>query len=523
MQARYLIIWIGLLSGCAATKTLRPADQNSLGLVTDERCGSVFQTTDDAILSAARNYHSSVDDRNAFLATETQAIAHVSDAQRPCWASAYEHHEKYDLFYAEFDDEGNATDVASGGEFQDSQLHFIESTLSDMVAKLDTSVTGLNIVVFTHGWHGSASATDDYSVELKAILEDLTDQDEAIRGHRRFGGDSHKDASKAFRTVGIELAWRGDSVVLPPKLWDVWDRKVAAQTISGGSVQELLAFLNQVYVDRSCKSVSRGTVTQENCGDVHLLSLGHSYGALINFRALAPRLESGLNVDQCERISGFGDMTILLNPAFEAQRYRALFNTALNRPVLRGDYLNNSGPPQNCKTTSGEAYAGAQIPMLVTLQSAGDTATGTWMPLFLRIAQPFASTLSVQEAREENHALGWVDAFQTHTLDFNSDDNAKDSCLNDAPSFCPFAERRFGPKNTDQADPNGRIPLILNYTPGGKSAESLPAFFPLWSVKVNKQIMHDHDDIWNPQIVWLINRLFQDAYVQSEVKAGRLN
>jgi hypothetical protein len=44
---------------------------------------------------------------------------------------------------------------------------------------------------------------------------------------------------------------------------------------------------------------------------------------------------------------------------------------------------------------------------------------------------------------------------------------------------------------------------------------------PLWSVAVDKNIMYDHDDFWNPEIVRLISLLFEDAYVQSERLHGQ--
>ncbi len=188
---------------------------------------------------------------------------------------------------------------------------------------------------------------------------------------------------------------------------------------------------------------------------------------------------------------------------------------------MRGAYLGDFALSHDCKTPPDEIYGGAQIPMLVTLQSAGDTATGTWMPWFLRIAQPFAGTLSTQEAREQVHARGWIDAFRTHTLDFNTDSDANDLCLNASVSYCPFATSRARPQQAAHPRSSGRVPLVLQYAPGS-GADQLPAFFPLWSFMVGKNIMNDHDDIWNPQIVWLINRLFRDAYMQSEIEAGRL-
>jgi hypothetical protein len=169
-----------------------------------------------------------------------------------------------------------------------------------------------------------------------------------------------------------------------------------------------------------------------------MLSIGHSFGALINFRALTPRLESGLNVDWCQRVYGFGDMTILLNPAFEGARYRGLFNNAIDRPTLIGPYF---GDEQCAASTAKNGEV--QIPSIVTLQSLGDTATGTFFPIFRTVTTPFAQTLSDEEASEKDEALGWVLDFRTHLLTpapatANATDDECSNLVDRVNSFCPF-------------------------------------------------------------------------------------
>jgi len=48
-----------------------------------------------------------------------------------------------------------------------------------------------------------------------------------------------------------------------------------------------------------------------------------------------------------------------------------------------------------------------------------------------------------------------------------------------------------------------------------------PNYFPVWSVAVDKNIMVDHDDFWNPEIVRLIGILFADAYEQRQQLHGQ--
>ncbi len=510
------------LASCAGSGPYRSATSDFVSAGFENNCQNIYTDTDERIKRISTNFQTTDEERDAFLTSMQDTIEHTSPEMMPCWQTAYEHHGQahYDLYYAEFDDAGQATDVAKGTSYGQSQLHLIEQSIQ--TALQADKDEGINIVIFTHGWHGNARADNDYSIEFKAILQDIVAAETNYQKRLATRGNASERQRIPHRVVGIEIAWRGDSLLTPAlpfysaskNALNVWDRKVTAETISTGSVQELLAFLNEIYIDNSCHGTRPNqSLSGAGCDRVHLLSIGHSFGALINFRALAPRLESGLNVRPCYRVFGFGDMTILLNPAFEGAHYRGLFNNAISRVSLVGPYF-GAESPGTCSDTTGLQADEVQIPSIVTLQSMGDTATGTFFPIFRAITTPFEQTLSPAEVTEKNNAIGWVTDFRTHSLTLTpaADGAANDECRNDASSFCPF---RAGVQADTSANSTqtSRPGLRLSWQPG---TSGLPSYMPLWSVAVDSAIMKDHDDIWNPQIIRLISVLFADAYQQTE-------
>jgi len=240
-------------------------------------------------------------------------------------------------------------------------------------------------------------------------------------------------------------------------------------------VQELVAFLNQFYLDHSCRiGWRKHTGNDKDCGNVHLMAMGHSYGALIDFHSLISKIEEGLNVDQCHRVYGFGDLTVLLNPAFEGARYRPVFRTAASRPTRVRSYFGEGKPDAACN----KVHTGSQIPTVVTLQSLGDSATGTLFPLLMGLTTPFSQTISRQENLDKDHAIGWDPAFRTHTLKFNRTPGATDSCpaaQDGIKSYCPFQSATIA---TDPVTATGMTPLTLSLAPGGSQPMTIRDYFP---------------------------------------------
>jgi len=575
-------IVIAYVSGCAGSGPFRHAADDFVSQPTMDACAHVYVDTDKAINQVSTDFRLSYAQRNDRLLDIQKEIKNSYKAHQRCWETAHEvhasydiadkHYPGYDLFYTEFDDAGQPVDRVKGAPYEQSELHLVEDYLLRQLKAQPQS--GINIVVFTHGWHGSARADDTYSIEFKGILQGIARREQTYS--KKEGGlrpNGSGVAAREHHILGIEVAWRGDSILFP-SVSSVWDRKLAAETVSIGAVHELFAFLNQLYLDNSCDVSAEDRTNARACDRVHLLTIGHSYGALITFRSLVSRLQSGLSVDNCLRAYGFGDMTVLLNPAFEAARYRALFSEALDRHVLRSEYYGDpnldpnkcaertlrrqSPDPDNSPAGLRNGKLGepidktslpqVQIPTIVTLQSEGDWATHIFFPIFRHLTTPFAKTLTAEETNDKNAAIGWDEDFRTHKLSLLDTPGTVDSCATaqistvklpaasqttstdaatsasetsgaKSPSatltFCPFAEG--DPVQADDTQTQASTfyrHLMLQYAPG--TTQALPNYMPLWSVDVSSDIMKDHDDFWNPRIVRLISILFEDAYEQTE-------
>jgi hypothetical protein len=540
------------VAGCETNDPWRSADTTTVQRAAGTECQQVFSTLDKEIWSTLNNPAADDRVRTDFLNEKTREIR---EANSPCWKSSYEPHTSddpaanppYDLFIAEFDDQGMPTDkVARGLPFNQSEIYLIQQKLRSILAEEEKSYGGIDLIVFTHGWHGDARADNNYSIEIKAILQQMSSV-EASSAQRRTTPFYHTDAAgnhltvnaPARRTVGIEIAWRGDSLENPNVLFipgtrntlNIWDRKRAAETVAKGSIHDLLEFLNDFYLANSCNDGALGTSDLEaRCDSVHMLTIGHSFGALITYSTLIGRIERGLNSGCDDRAYAFGDLTVLLNPAFEGSRYAPVFESAMHHPDVFGHYPGGGEPDTVCapETATARAQSGTpnaddtqqvQLPVMVTLQSAGDTATAKFFPIFKFFTTPFTNSPFDDESRNEREAAGWVADFRTHQLGLQSTSREKVCFVgpSDPKWYCP----RGWQTTVTQPALNPSSPLadrseVLQWA-GGKTG-TVPQYMPIWSVMVSSSIMANHDDIWNPRIVKLMAELFRDAFEQADLR-----
>lgn len=436
------------------------------------------------------------------LASAVSIIQQSRPKDDVCWDTSWEQHKDYDLFFVEFDDTGMAADLRS--------TPFGESELSLLYTQLQNYQIGkqpLNIVLFTHGWHGSSKSDSWYTIEFRSLLKNLSQLEQTRRD------STETDAALTVgprRVVGIDISWRGDSIQFPSRVLSVWDRKQAAETLALGAVQGLFAHMHDYYLDNTCHVDHYGSIPGDasRCGRVRMLTLGHSYGALIDFRSLVGNVAAGLNVDSdTARSYSFGDLVILLNPAFEGVRYRPTFLEATRRKTYVG-----SDP-------GSVPAGGAQLPVLITLQSLGDNATGFWFPRFRDITTVFDNPIGADERNENVHALGWIDAFTTHSLKYEPRSPMSGDPCDGAPSKTTQYSCRANLWASQQYLPVGETPLYV----GGKMSltspprpQKLPPYFPLWLVQVDKEIMKDHDDIWNQRINDVILQFYWATVLQAD-------
>ncbi|QGZ58653.1 hypothetical protein [Paraburkholderia acidiphila] len=460
-------------------------------------------------------------------------------ADNACWHTPAEHHKNYDLFFTEFDDQGWEADLRAN-----PKLPANTTEIENLFAQLDALVSPpkpanptepvkpvrLDIVVYTHGWHGSSQSDNYYAVLFRAFLESLAKFDAPPAEERH--------------VVGIFIGWRGDSLTGPLKYATVLDRKLAAETVSAGAVQGLFERLHKFYVDNSCHP-SGNTETAgsaQHCGNVHMLTIGHSFGALVDFRSLLGNMETGLNTKQSNRVYSFGDLVVLLNPAFEGTRYAPLFYSAQRRAYIQ----------------PGEMVGGVQLPVLVTLQSDGDWATRDMFPIFRHVTAAADNSLDAEGA-EDDHGAGWVPAFQTHLLCLSPQATSpnyptssarpeslcgaanlidKDECETGSNAGKPLMARidcrieqcwarsgnptrEFEIFNDPSVYMGDGMSLVKVKVPTASADPSIN-YFPYWVVRVDKAIMMDHNDIWNPLTTALILELYHAVVAQADLQAKEI-
>jgi hypothetical protein len=242
------------------------------------------------------------------------------------------------------------------------------------------------VVVFIHGWHHNA-APDDANVQAF---------------HHALARVKHWRPQDDVR--GIYIGWRGSSLPLPLGYLTFWDRKNTSDEIGRGSLLEFLLRLERsVKPDRASKN--------------RLVLIGHSFGASVAFNALGHlhmlRFVEGLyDTRPGERFRGYGDLTVLINPAIEAMRYMPL-QSAVSYYVA----------PERLPKLD---FTYEKKPRLIILSSDGDWATRYTFPIarFFSTALEAHNRISPSESPDpagdyvewnmDRDTVGNFTDFQTH-------------------------------------------------------------------------------------------------------------
>jgi pimeloyl-ACP methyl ester carboxylesterase len=291
--------------------------------------------------------------------------------------------------------------------------------LLDRIKNL-ASDKGATIVVFIHGWHHNGSFEDENQAAFRMVLARLARlQDETFEfGMKRFRKAWGQDLTSRPPLIGISLAWRGESSRNSILTWlSFYDRKIVAHRVGGTAfVRDRLVGIRPSEDAR--KVIARLDADYQQLNDerkfTSLTLVGHSFGAALLYSATEGTLKRELlrqNIAQVNSlhqleptlrskgiplIRGVGDAIILVDPAFEARRYR-IFGKL---------------------TEGGYTFDPAQTPKLIVFSSDGDSANRLAFPIG-RYLSNLTWIPSWFQWQQRTTALGFYRADQTHWLHLN--------------------------------------------------------------------------------------------------------
>lgn len=225
------------------------------------------------------------------------------------------------------------------------------------------------IVVYVHGWKHDASANDSDFKEFSRWIDDLTRET--------------KRADQKTDVIGVYISWPGKSVDLPLiEHLTFWGRKGAADRVSGA------AYVSKIL--STIESIRR----QRKNDDDFTIGIGHSFGARILFGAMSPLLlhelqthHPGIPNGKYQRFTAVMDLTILLNPAFEAARYTAI----------------------DSSKRQSESFHKDQQPLLLSISTSNDFPNRTLFPI--------GQVLGTRITERERITIGSYDKYLTHNLE----------------------------------------------------------------------------------------------------------
>jgi hypothetical protein len=311
----------------------------------------------------------------------------------------------FTLAIVEFDDQGRCQDRR--------QMHALETKLT---AIQDQDAI---IIVFVHGWKHDGRSNDDNLAQFCDVLQRIATQ----------------ASSEHVPVIGVFVAWRGLSLYGYGVLEDVtfWDRKQAGLRVAMGAPRELFGRLRQ-YRRRRLKAGHAPL----------LLIIGHSFGGMIVYAALAQSLIEAAASQSGHIVPSFADLVLLVNPAFEAVRYLPIHDLVKER---------------------GEgSFAENQWPVFVSVTAENDWATHYAFPAGMAIALVQESAKGCEEKQALINTMGHLAWMQTHEL-------AAQASRAQAPDTTIYGSTALRRIRFDKHN-------------------------PFWVVSATKDVVDGHDGIW---------------------------
>ncbi|HUR81919.1 MAG TPA: alpha/beta fold hydrolase [Thermoanaerobaculia bacterium] len=363
-------------------------------------------------------------------------------------------------------------------ELDDHGLYWTDEQLPASMRMIEDAAepNGAIVVVFTHGWMNNARYPDDSNYDLNHFKNDVL----AVMSQHETEA-ARREGRARRNVVGVYVAWRGMS--LKGKLFALsfYDRLDAALRVADTQATVTLRSL-----------IAK---TREN-RQSQIMVIGHSFGGLITERALGPVLITEAMRVRTGTLAGAllrdaPDLVILVNPATNATRALGDVWTLKESPELVPPRFSLFRRRQETLT---------RAPLIVSLTSATDTATGIAFPIaeYLDgITHAFRSWKGTpmdgvfpSERSVYAHTMGHLPAIWSHDVTFTQLPSARTDAARE-----PAAPCREGESSAEVCFIVGKDMFAM--TPRN------PRFNDThyWIMQIPKTIVNGHSDVWNP--VWV--------------------
>jgi hypothetical protein len=506
---------VTLICGCVSNEQVRWVD----------RSGVEKSSADESQLNRDKSQYSSV---------ETYRDDSIPKQSETKQQASYEP-TSHTTAYIEFDEQGDF--------FDRRQL----SAALDMFQPNDPKRL---VIFYAHGWKNNSTSGD--VVEFNKFLAHL---DRALNG----SGTLPEDRVKVF---GVYLAWRGallhpavtalpqedpdhkgspksenfafGSLETGVKETTFWTRKAAAFRFAGAPLLETIQTISSF-----AKVAPAGNANFR----AKVVLIGHSFGAYIIERSILQSLASANTFLDPVTHEGYiyppADLVILLNSAAPAVYAKQLIDFFKWHQV--GDKL---------VPTSQRASR----PYIVSISSEGDWATGVTFPMGTALETPF-SLGAYQDENSRTYAgaheriffthtpghTGYLPSYDAHPTDHSlsfSNASAVNPTIRDNDQWLIERNLHLNDSSVLPSERIGKLQFVAwdnpdfwknpnedpqparvwNLDPINHDSENHPCQAyndtAYWIIRVPKEIIYDHGDVWNPNCMSLLAAVYRESGIR---------
>lgn len=338
------------------------------------------------------------------------------------------------------------------------QGSYLDTTQIEAAVKFVRDARKPLVITYVHGWHNDSGSND--VTRFSDFLAQVASTP-LIKG-------------QGFQVIGVYLGWRGEITTVPIlNETTFYSRKAAAERLAS----------NFDCFD-AISSIAEAARKHRDRYSQYTVLLGHSFGGLVVERAVAHALDA--------RMHGRGskmpaDLTLVWNPASDS---------ILSRQIISAL---NQWNTQNAR------------PMFVSITSSADSATGTIFPIATNLASltksfPEVADPGTNKKESERNFFTSTPGHNAALINYQ----AEPFDLKYQP---PVGTRSALELNLSYKLPNDRVALP-NDTNGidlWNLRRISTIDVPYWNIQVDKRIIRNHGDIWNPKAEALLAGLFRIA------------